>query len=123
VRYERVVACPDPHARDFRADTETDESLTDTDIPWSGKPTVRARRLDRPGEADWLSRRLAAPSSRPRAAGAADYSETRKGPLTLLPQPGGYYTFAGTGTVRPVLSGEIRKMWRPWRDSNPRYPP
>ena len=123
VRYERVVACPDPHARDFRADTETDESLTDTDIPWSGKPTVRARRLDRPGETDWVSRRLAAPSSRPRAAGAADYSETRKGPLTLLPQPGGYYTFAGTGTVRPVLSGEIRKVWRPWRDSNPRYPP
>jgi hypothetical protein len=98
VRYERVVACPDPHARDFRADTETDESLTDTDIPWSGKPTVRA-------------------------AGAADYSETRKGPVDAAAAARRFLQVRGNRDGPPVLSGEIRKVWRPWRDSNPRYPP
>lgn len=33
-----------------------------------------------------------------------------KGRLTMVPQAGAYYTFSGTGTVRPVLAGDVRKL-------------
>jgi site-specific DNA recombinase len=35
------------------------------------------------------------------------------GRLTMTPQPAGYYTFTGSGTVRPLLSGCIRNMASP----------
>ena len=33
-----------------------------------------------------------------------------KGPLTLVPQADGYYTFTGVGTVQPLLAGIVRKL-------------
>jgi hypothetical protein len=36
-----------------------------------------------------------------------------KGRLTMIPQEAGYYTFTGTGTVQPLLSGVIRKLASP----------
>jgi hypothetical protein len=36
-----------------------------------------------------------------------------KGRLTMEPQAAGYYTFSGTGTVRPLLSGVIRNLASP----------
>ena len=36
-----------------------------------------------------------------------------KGRLTISPQEGGYYAFAGTGTARPLLGGAIRNVASP----------
>jgi hypothetical protein len=35
------------------------------------------------------------------------------GRLTFTPQPGGYYTFSGCGTVEPLLAGVIRNLASP----------
>jgi hypothetical protein len=75
----------------------------------TGGPNCDARH-DAP---DILLRTLPEAPPRARAADAAVLWRLVVGKLTFTPKLNGDYEFAGRGTVRPLLAGEVRKLASP----------